>query len=186
MDEKQLLRKKYIAIRDSVGEKTEKYSRLICEKCALLPEFEMAGTVLLYFAKGSEVDLSGLAGLALDMGKCVAYPRCREKGEMTFHKISSLDELKEGAFGIMEPSEDAPLCDDGGAICFIPALAYDKDGFRLGWGGGYYDRYLAPFKGTKIGVAFDVCVTERLPRGKHDIKTDYIITESQVKRIIED
>lgn len=186
MDEKHPLRKKYKALRDSLSEKNVEYSRLICERCASLDEFKGADTVLLYFAKGSEVDLSSLAEKAFGMGKCVAYPRCCGEGMMTFHKISSLSELVKGSFGIMEPPLDAPLCREGRAICFVPALAFDLEGFRLGWGGGYYDRYLVGFKGTKIGVTYDVCVADKLPRGEHDIKTDYIITESKVKRIIED
>ena len=170
MDEKQLLRKKYKSIRDGLSREAKEYSRLICLRCAALPEFDRAKTVFLYFAKGSEVDLSPLAKLSLDMGKCVAYPLCHG----------------EGAFGIMEPPVDAPLCNDSDGICFVPALAYDREGYRLGWGGGYYDRYLSAFVGTKVGVAYSVSVTDKLPRGKHDIKTDYIITESKVKRIIED
>ena len=187
MDEKKPLRKKYKILRDSLCEKTEDYSRIICERCADIDGFKRADAVLLYFAKGSEVDLSALAELALDMGKCVAYPRCSGKGEMTFHKISSLDELKEGSFGIMEPLEGSPLCDcdNGRTVCFVPALAYDKEGFRLGWGGGYYDRFLADFQGCKIGVTYAACVADKLPRGEYDIKTDYIVTESQVKRTIE-
>lgn len=186
MEDKSTLRKKYKVIRESLFEKAPEYSLEICKACATLEEFRGADTVLLYFAKGSEVDLSTLAAQAFDMGKCVAYPRCLKDGEMTFHKISSFEELKKGAFGIMEPSADAPICEDMEGICFVPALAFDPEGFRLGWGGGYYDRYLADFKGIKIGVAYDVCVAERLPREKYDIKTDYIITESRVKRIIED
>ncbi len=186
MDEKQLLRKKYKSIRDGLSREAKEYSRLICLRCAALPEFDRAKTVFLYFAKGSEVDLSPLAKLSLDMGKCVAYPLCHGEGRMTFHKISSLDELREGAFGIMEPPVDAPLCNDSDGICFVPALAYDREGYRLGWGGGYYDRYLSAFVGTTVGVAYSVSVIDKLPRGKHDIKTDYIITESKVKRIIED
>lgn len=186
MDEKHTLRKKYKRLRDSLSEKTGEYSRLICERCADLDEFKRADTVLLYFAKGSEVDLSSLAETALGRGKRVAYPRCGGEGKMEFYKISSLSELEKGSFGIMEPPADAPFYGEDGAICFVPALAFDSEGFRLGWGGGYYDRYLAGFGGTKVGVAYDICVADKLPRGKYDIKTDYIITESKVKRIIED
>lgn len=186
MDEKQILRKKYKCQRDSLSKKTVEYSRLICESCAELDEFKSADTILLYFAKGSEVDLSSLAEIAYSMGKRVAYPRCSGEGRMSFHKIASLPELEKGAFGIMEPPSDAPLCRDSDAVCFVPALAFDTEGFRLGWGGGYYDRFLADFKGCKIGVAYDICLADKLPRGEFDIKTDYIVTESRVKRTIED
>ena len=185
MEEKSALRKKYKAVRDSLGEGCAAYSSKICGYCMALPEFIKAKTVLLYFAKGSEVDLSRLAETALGMGKTVGYPRCVDGNAMVFHKISDLSELCKGAFGIMEPPKSAPVLKTEGGVCFVPALAYDCDGFRLGYGGGYYDRFLKGFQGCKIGVAYSACVTKKLPRGEHDQRTDYIITESQVKRTIE-
>ena len=186
MEDKSTLRKKYKAIRESLMEKAPEYSQKICKACASLEEFQKADTVLLYFAKGSEADLSSLCEIALREGKRVAYPRCLDRERMEFFEISSLSDLEKGYFGIMEPKIDAPKCSFENAVCFVPALAFDLEGYRLGYGGGYYDRYLSDFSGTKVGVAYDDCVTDKLPRGEHDIKTDYIITESRVKRIIED
>lgn len=186
MEEKKALRKKYKALRDSLMEKASQHSLEICEKCAALTEFKKADTVLLYFAKGSEADIAPLAELGWKTGKTVGYPRCREGGIMEFFSVSDFSDFEKGFYGIMEPKRDAPLCPTINAVCFVPALSFDLDGYRLGYGGGYYDRFLSDFSGTTVGIAFEGCLAERLPREKFDKKTDYIITESRVKKTIED
>lgn len=186
MEDKKALRKRLRALRDSVGDDRMEYSQSICLGCLSINEVREAKTLLLYFAKDSEVDLSSLAQMAFAMGKTVGFPRCRDDGTITFHAVTSLFELEAGNFGLMEPSESAPLCDLGrDAVCIVPAIAYDKDGYRLGYGGGYYDKFLKVFCGCSIGVAYDLLVQDKLPREEHDQKTDYIVTESQVKRTIE-
>ena len=186
MEDKSTLRKKYKAIRESLSEKAPEYSLEICKKCASLKEFQKAQTVLLYFSKGSEADLSILFEISRKSGKRVAYPRCLDRERMEFFEISSLSELEKGYYGIMEPKADAQKCSFENAVCFVPALSFDHDGYRLGYGGGYYDRFLSDFSGTTVGIAFEACLAERLPREEFDKKTDYIITESRVKRTIED
>ena len=186
MEEKSSLRKKYKAIRESLLENAPEYSLEICKKCAALPEFRKADTVLLYFAKGSEADLSSLFEIALKTGKRVAYPRCLDRERMEFFEIFSLSDLEKGYYGIMEPKSGCPACTFENAVCFVPALSFDLDGYRLGYGGGYYDRFLSDFFGTTVGIAFEKCISEKLPREEFDKKTDYIITERRVKRTIED
>lgn len=186
MDDKSALRKRYRQIRGSLADEIARLSERICEKCASIPEFLSADTVLLYASKGSEVDLSSLFYKAREMGKTVCYPRCTGEREMKFFRVDDLSELSEGAYKILEPSETAEPMEDEQSCIFIPALAFDKDGFRLGYGGGYYDTFLENHIGCRVGVAFDACLAEKLPREAHDKKSDYIITESQVKRTVED
>ncbi|MBQ4067448.1 MAG: 5-formyltetrahydrofolate cyclo-ligase [Clostridia bacterium] len=185
--EKALLREHYKALRASVTQRKEK-SRIICEACAGLLPFLQADTVLLYWAKGSEADTAELCEQALRMGKTVAYPRCSQGGKMTFRTVTHPSELSLGSYGIKEPPESAPEWrgEGGASICIVPALAYDLQGFRLGYGGGYYDRFLESFLGVTVGITYEECLAERLPREGHDKKTDYIITESRVNRISED
>lgn len=187
MEDKKALRKKYKTIRDSVGEDDRaSFSQRICESCSALSEYRRAKAVLLYFARGSEADLAALAKKALAEGKLVAYPRVEGAGLMVFRTVKKLSELSEGYYGIREPSANAPLCPLNEAICFVPALAFDENGFRLGYGGGFYDRFLADFKGCSVGIAFDATLSECLVCEAHDKKTNYIITESKVKKTIED
>ncbi|MBQ2730361.1 MAG: 5-formyltetrahydrofolate cyclo-ligase [Clostridia bacterium] len=185
MEEKNLLRRRFKEIRAAVGDKKQEYSQEICEKAAELSAFHSADTVLLYYAKGNEADLSLLFEKCFSMGKTVGFPRCIDRERMVFQRVKDLSELSVGYFGISEPPADAPPCSLENAICFVPALAFDKDGYRLGYGGGYYDRFLSGFRGTTVGVTFEACLTDRLVREEFDMKTDYIITESQVKKTIE-
>lgn len=186
MEDKKSLRRRYKAIRGAVFERKEK-SRCICENAAALPEFKRARNVLLYSAVGSEVDLSYLFQKARDAGKAVFYPRCMGEGEMVFLKVDDPSQLIEGNFGIKEPSENAGIFAGGDStVCFVPAIAYSEKGYRLGYGGGYYDRFLSDFKGTAVGIAFEECIAKALPTEDHDIKTDYIITESRVTKTFED
>ncbi len=175
-------------------EKIREMSDSICKRASALSGFRLAETVLLYAPKEIEVDVLPLAKLALSEGKKVAFPKCHRSPEgysyMTYHLVSSLDELSPGAFGILEPSEDAPVydikSDPHPSIAFAPALAFDKHGYRLGYGGGYYDRYFNTYNGSVIGVIFSDFIVPSLPHGRYDIKASLMITEKGVKVALED
>ena len=109
-----------------------------------LPEFRAAKTLLLYFPLANEINLIPVFNHAREKGMACAFPRCGDKkGEMSFYLVNTLDELEVGKFGICEPRADAPrLTDFSDAVAFVPALAFDKKGYRVGYGGGYYDRFL--------------------------------------------
>lgn len=136
-------------------------------------------TVLLYAPIGSEVDLLALGERALADGKAVAFPRSHtEDCTMTFHAVTDLAQLSAGAYGIREPDEALPILHDySEALCLIPALALDTRGFRLGYGKGYYDRFLSTFSGRSAGVCFGDCLCDRLPNHPHDRRVDLILTE---------
>ena len=163
----------------------------ICAAVTSLASYRYCGTVLLYAPTEYEIDVRPVFDRALRDGKRVAFPRCRtEDRSMTFHFVSSWDELLPGSIGsIPEPPEDAPVYDTddrGGeetAICVIPAILFDKDGYRIGYGKGYYDRYLPHFRGTKIGVIYSDFTIECVPRGKFDLSADVLITEKGVRAI---
>ena len=102
---------------------------------------------------------------------------------MRFCRADSLDELESGSFGIKEPRADAKELLPKNAVIFLPALSVDKDGYRLGYGKGYYDRYLAKhaaFKPFLVGVIYDELVLGRLPRDEHDLPCDVAVSESGV------
>lgn len=175
-------------------EKIREMSDSICKRASALSGFRLAETVLLYAPKEIEVDVLPLAKLALSEGKKVAFPKCHRSPEgysyMTYHLISDLSELSPGTFGILEPSEDAPVydikSDPHPSIAFAPALAFDKHGYRLGYGGGYYDRYFNTYNGSVIGVIFSDFIVPTLPHGRYDIKASLMITEKGVKVALED
>ena len=139
---------------------------------ALLP----AGTVALYAAKSTEVDLAGLDADLRARGVRVVYPRV-----VPGQRVLELAEgnLAPGTFGLREPTGAAVPLDEIAAFV-VPGIAFDREGGRLGWGGGYYDATLALARpdARRIGVAYDCQLVERIPRDAHDIKLDLVVTET--------
>ena len=107
---------------------------------------------------------------------------------MRYHIVGSVDELTPDAYGIREPSPDAPVYDPeidlGSAICFVPGLVYDRAGFRLGYGKGFYDRYLSAFSGCTIGVVYSDYILSSVPRGRFDVSVNILLTEKGVKMTV--
>ena len=187
--EKDELRALYLEKRRNMdaGEKSCR-DEAICRAALGLISFRYAEFVLLYAATDDEIDVSEIAEAAWKSGKKVAFPRCEKVSHtMTYHFVSSLDELKVDSYGIREPSPDAPVYDPavetGSAVCFVPGLLYDKSGYRLGYGKGFYDRYLSEFSGCKIGVVYSDYVMPEVPRGRYDVSLDVLLTEKGVKPI---
>ena len=181
--EKDTLRETYKAKRHAMEPKLREERDLsICRAASELVSFRYADYILLYAATDDEIDVSYISEAAWKSGKKVAFPRCdKESHTMSYHFVNSLDELSPEAYGISEPPADAPIYDSntetGSAVCFVPGLLYDKAGFRLGYGKGFYDRYLSEFIGSKIGVVYSDYVVPTVPRGRYDISVDVLLTE---------
>ncbi len=185
-EEKNAVRKKYKAIRASITpEKKAALDESICRRITALASFRFADTILFYAPLDPEIDIMPCAELALSQGKKVAFPRCNtENSTMTYHYVTDLLQLTVDSFGIREPSADAPLFESRknkkSCLCVVPALVYDRDGYRLGYGRGYYDRFLADFNGTTIGPIYRDFIIDRVPRGRFDANVDVLITEKGV------
>ena len=151
----------------------------------MLKDYADADILLLYFPARSEPDLTPLARLAWRDGKRVAFPISRTDSlTLDFRIISSLDKLSTGAYGIPEPCENAPRATlTERTLCVVPALAVDRDGYRLGYGKGYYDRFLSSFVGRSLVAIHSSLVCERLPRNDTDIPLNTIITETGAIRL---
>ena len=147
--------------------------------------FSDAPLVLTYVSFGPEVDTRTLIEGLLEEGRRVAVPRVnREKHNMDFCEISSLDELSPGTMNILEPSADAAALtvpQMAGSVCLVPGLVFDGAGHRVGYGGGYYDRFLAFYPGDKIGLARTTMLSSNpLPVGGRDVPVDFIATEGSI------
>ncbi len=145
--------------------------------------YRECGTLLTYVSTGMEVDTHALIGDALMRSKRVAVPCCIPGlHEMEFYYITSFDDLQNGAYGILEPikSKCEKLTDLSDGLCIIPALAFDEQSYRLGFGKGYYDRFLSRFKGDTAGICYECCISDRLPRGRFDRCADVVVTEKRV------
>lgn len=166
------------------GEK-ERRDKKICAAAISLASYRYAECILMYAPTDEEIDIMPVAEDALSRGKKVAFPKCDpETHTMKYHIISSLDDLKKDHYGIREPSVELPVFDiadfSGTAVCFVPGLVYDSHGYRLGYGKGFYDRYLFGFKGNIIGVVYSDFMVPEVPRGRFDISIKIILTEKGV------
>ena len=179
-NQKKIIREKNKIIRNSILSETKSvFDTKICDRIMSLVSYRFAETVLLYAPVNSEIDVSPIAEAALSAGKKVAYPRCiPDTSEMEFHYISSLDELRPGTMNIPEPDVSAPLfkssdiIDRNKCLCIIPALAFDKRGYRIGYGKGYYDRYLSRFDCIRAGVIYSELLADKLQNGRFDLQID--------------
>ena len=156
--------------------------RIICEKVTRLPAFENATAVLLYAPIGKEIDVGAIRDEAWKRGIPVGLPVCNRKDRtMTFRRATPDTPLTEGDFGIPAPPETAEIIlPDRNTVCVLPALAYDSDRNRIGYGGGYYDRFLADFPGIAVGVAYEENVLRSVCAGKHDHPAAVVVTEKRV------
>ncbi|MBR6918252.1 MAG: 5-formyltetrahydrofolate cyclo-ligase [Clostridia bacterium] len=164
-------------------DKEEKARRdgAVCRAAVSLASYRYAKYVLMYAPTDDEIDVMPIAADALARGKKVAFPRCHpDERTMDYHIITSLDDLSSGAFGLREPDESLPVFDDAGgasSVCFVPGLVYDNKGYRLGYGKGYYDRYLSSFKGNIVGIVYNDFVVPEVPRGRFDISIKILLTD---------
>ncbi len=183
---KRELRARFANLRDGMTpEQRAEQNARICAQILASDAYTQSDCVLLYAARGSELDLSAVAADAWQKGKVVAYPRCLDKsGRMAFFAVDAPERLTRGSFGILEPDPEClPWQSTGSALCIVPALAVDAEGYRIGYGKGYYDRFLADFGGVTACAAFDVSVTDTLPHGDYDIPVNRIITEKGERRV---
>lgn len=148
-------------------------------------KFAECENLLCYVSTEIEVDTIRIIEYSLRNGKNVFVPKCASKGNaMTFHRISSLDSLVEGMYGILEPDESL-LPFDGNdkknTVCIVPALSYNELGMRLGYGKGYYDRFLSENeKVYPIGLCYSKFIRNDIPTDKHDKPVKMIITEERI------
>lgn len=177
---KQELRKELKKRRDGLPQDVRvAYSRQICQNLLDLPMIKEADFIYAYSATRSEVSLQALIEDALVRHSRIGMPKVFGD-TMDFFAIRQVSDLKEGAFGILEPQADEnDLLTDNRGICLVPGLGFDAAGGRIGYGKGYYDRYLQAFPGLiRIGCCFDEQLIEEIPKEAQDVSMDYLMTPS--------
>ncbi len=186
MNSKMAMRK---AMRATLRELTPTWiaeaSLAIQERVLALPEFQRAATVSLYRAYPNEVALDAILAACRRDGKTVLLPAWID--EIAAYGLARWDDgapLKSGQFGIEEPAERVWVAGDSVDFAIVTALAFDEAGYRLGHGGGYFDRLLANVRGTKALLAFECQKVSVIPREAHDIRLDLIATECALYRAV--
>ncbi len=178
------LRKKLKERRDSLVNK-QIYSEKITDLLLASSFYKEAETVLLYSSSGSEVPTNEIYKACLKDKKRIAFPLCIDKnGIMDFFIVDSENDLTDGVYGIKAPSEWCKrLIDDERCLCVVPGIAFDTRGYRLGYGKGYYDRYLENFTGVSVGLCYSELLNENLPADIYDKKVNYLITDKTIYKI---
>ena len=142
-----------------------------------------ADVVLTYVSTPIEVKTLDFITALLEQGKKVAVPKClNDKGDMDFFLINSLDELEDGFFGVREPNPETAekVLTTEKTVCVVPAFLFDAKGYRLGYGKGYYDRFLSKFSGKTVGICYEENICDSLMHGKYDRPVALIVTEKRI------
>lgn len=184
---KDTLRKNMLHQRKSMKmQDVRDFSNKIIETIMGLPEFINCKTIMLYLSFNKEVDTYPLAKWCLDNGKTVIAPYCiQSKREIIPFKINNLStDLSKSSMGVMEPKHDLleKVNIENIDLIIVPGVVFDKHCNRIGFGAGYYDRFL-PKKAKltpTIGIAYDYQIIDKVPTGEYDMPLDFIITEKRI------
>ena len=183
---KERLRKSVLAVRMGLDRGQAKASgQAILEKVLGLEAYRRAELVHTYVSsKENEVDTRALICTCLKHGKRVAVPVVMPGTKTLAHAlIDGLDQLVGGPWGLAQPDPAAATWLPAEAridLVVVPGLAFDRRGHRIGWGGGYYDRFLAQVQAVKIGLCYDELVLDCIPGEPHDVPVDIVIAETAI------
>jgi len=152
---------------------------LILQRLIANPQYKKCDILLTFVSTPIEVDTIKIINKAFEDKKQVFVPRCiPEQLEMEFCKINSINDLEKGTFSVLEPKNYCQQANSfPNSICIVPGLVFDMKGYRLGYGKGYYDRFLKNYYGFKIGICYSNCIKNRLPHGRYDKKIHLLITD---------
>jgi 5-formyltetrahydrofolate cyclo-ligase len=180
---KKSIRKNILARRNALtGEQIETMSKGICETFISLDEVRNCSTMMIFMSFGSEVNTDYIIERAWQWDKRVLVPLCKpETKKLVIFPIKTFNDVEPGYFGIREPKKDIlkPASKAEVDLVVVPAVAFDRRGYRVGYGGGYYDRFLTSMNVPKIGLAFSCQIIPEAPTDRYDIPVDGIITEKE-------
>ena len=190
-DDKKALRRKILDERKNINiVKKEDMDNKILDKLYESEYYRKSKKIFIYISYDSEINTKGIINKALEDNKKVYVPRTEFKNRlMDAVEIMSLDNLVESDFGILEPSIKEPYIDPNELdLIVVPGVAFDKQGGRMGYGAGFYDRYFKKIsednikKVMKVALAYEFQTLEKVPMNDHDIPVDCIITENEFIR----
>jgi 5-formyltetrahydrofolate cyclo-ligase len=184
MEEKRQIRKRMQAkLEQLTDEEKQAYDKQIAEKLYELPQWKNARVIGITISKGKEVDTIPIIEQAWQEGKTVSVPKCDPATKtMVFRKIVSFSQLESVYFGLREPIETLTneVKKSDMNIIIVPGICFSKNGYRIGYGGGYYDRYLRHVSVPTISLAYSFQVVDSLPIEEHDVPVQMIITNEGV------
>lgn len=180
-EQKKLLRKTMLQKRKELSDcETAVKNSAITEKLLNLEKVQSAELILPFVSAKGEVGTREFISKCLEAGKTVAVPRCIDGSNMEFCVIHTFDDLEKGMYGIDEPKQHCEIIKAVNAqnsVLIVPALCFNPDGYRLGYGKGYYDRFISRYKGYTVGVCYSEFMTDDIPVDEYDRCVDTVITE---------
>lgn len=181
MTDKKILRKELTLLRNKVQDKESK-SEIICNRLLSSDLWNRSSSILVYYSFKDEVNTINIINRALRENKRVALPRCLDdKGTMEFYYINDLEDVEKGLYGIMEPKKNClKVRDYSRSLCLVPGLGFDKNRHRIGYGKGYYDRFLEGYEGLSVGLCYEEQIKDSLPLEQYDRKLDYVLTDKNL------
>jgi 5-formyltetrahydrofolate cyclo-ligase len=156
----------------------------IAERVRKLYQYRYSKVIMVYVSTPIEIDTFKIIENALNDGKQVAVPRCiPETRQMEFHFIDSVDCLSPGTFNVLEPPEFYPTVTDfSAALMLVPGFMFDSFGFRLGYGKGYYDRYMSRFNGSAVGLCYAHELRRHMFHGRYDRRVDTLVSDQWIRK----
>ena len=182
---KSALQSAYEAVSAQIAPRhAERVDREVRIHFTAMAAYREAPLVLAYITYRDEFDTTALIERAWKDGKRVAVPVC-DRGKLVFYEIETLEGMRIGSRGVLEPDPAActPVdsADFEGSICLVPGLVFDADGYRVGYGAGYYDTFLADYPGTKVGLVRTMRISSNpLPHDDHDVPMDLLVSDGSV------
>lgn len=179
---KDLIRKEILKKRSSMEkEEVINLSKNIYENILKWDKYINADTIMLYCDFRNEVETKDITEASIKMGKRVVFPKSiKQTHTIIPYYANSIEDLKLGVYGILEPDCGIAADKKDIDIVFVPGAVFDRRGNRYGYGAGYYDRFLMEYSGIKAGVCYEFQLLESIEAGKFDISMDYIITENGI------
>ncbi len=180
--EKSSLRKTLLEKRDATSFDLIKISsKQIQANLERIEDYRNAKSIAFYYPIGSEVLTQNLMLKILSLGKDVLLPKV-QGGELDFRKITDLNSLEKGSFDIMEPKDNCEKSDKIDVI-LVPTVGISADGNRLGYGYGYYDRFLAKTDAVSIALTYEKQIIKSVPSTENDVKINWIVTEDRILKV---
>ena len=177
--EKDALRKHLLEKRDAMSfDIMEIHAQKILSKLKKMKSFSEAKSVGCYYSIGSEVQTNNIIKFLLEGKKIVSLPKVAHD-TMVFRKIENVAKLEKGNFDISEPKESCPI-EENHDVVLVPSIGLDNEGNRIGYGYGFYDRYLTKNDSTKIALTYSKQIVKSIPTSKYDVKMDWIVTETDI------
>lgn len=178
---KKELRLQTLTMLDQISaDEFNRHAVLLHEHVLQLPAWKQAKTIALTMSRGKEIPTMPLIEKAWEEGKTVCIPTCFPKTkEMVFYEYTPETKMTSSYFGLLEPDplESTAVHKEAIDLIIVPGVCFDQHGYRIGYGGGYYDRYLADYHGTTLALCLSVQQVDHLPAEPHDIPVSIMVSE---------